>query len=71
MIKSEIVEIDNRHFKHTYSNENYMIRKVGTDEIYTGAYDVLESSFQYVETSDKINDEDDSLNKEYFSDKLR
>lgn len=39
--------IDGREFTHTYS-DTYLIRKVGTDEIYTDAMDVLD--FQYEET---------------------
>jgi len=47
MISTETVTIDGRVFTHTYS-DTYKIRKVGTDEIYTDAMDVLD--FQYEET---------------------
>lgn len=47
MISTEPVTIDGREFTYTYS-DTYMIRKVGTDEIYTDAIDVLD--FQYEET---------------------
>lgn len=39
--------IDGREFTHTYS-DTFKIRKVGTDEIYEDAMDVLD--FQYEET---------------------
>ena len=35
-------------FIHTFSDENKMIRKVGTDKIYCDAMDVLD--FEYEET---------------------
>jgi hypothetical protein len=47
MIRTETVTIDGREFTHTYS-DTFKIRKVGTDEIYTDAMDVLD--FQYEET---------------------
>jgi hypothetical protein len=47
MIRTETVIIDGREFTHTYS-DTFKIRKVGTDEIYTDAIDVLD--FQYEET---------------------
>jgi hypothetical protein len=47
MISTETVTIDGRELTHTYS-DTYLIRKVGTDEIYTDAMDVLD--FQYEET---------------------
>ena len=47
MIIIETITIDGREFIHTYS-DTYIIRKVGTDEIYTDAMDVLD--FEYEET---------------------
>lgn len=38
----------------TYSNEGYMIQKVGTDEIYEEAIDVESTKYEYVETNQKI-----------------
>ena len=38
----------------TYSDNNLMIQKVGTDEIYTSAIDVENSGFEYVETDKPI-----------------
>lgn len=39
-------------FTHTFSDQNKMIRKVGTDEIYSDAMDVLD--FEYEETNEDI-----------------
>jgi hypothetical protein len=47
MIITKTVTIDGRVFTHTYS-DTYKIRKIGTDEIYTDAMDVLD--YQYEET---------------------
>ncbi len=47
MISTETMVIDGREFTHTYS-DTFKIRKVGTDEIYEDAMDVLD--FQYEET---------------------
>ena len=46
MIKVEILE----QFKKTASDSGYKIRKVGTDEIYDEAYDLLTSEYEYEET---------------------
>ena len=35
MIKQETVTFNGREFRRTYSDEGYLIRKVGTDEIYS------------------------------------
>jgi hypothetical protein len=47
MIIKETVTINGREFTHTHS-DTYKIRKIGTDEIYTEAMDVLD--YQYEET---------------------
>ena len=47
MISTETVTIDGREFTYTYS-DTFKIRKVGTDEIYTDAMDVL--PYEYEET---------------------
>ncbi len=51
MISTETVTIDGREFTHTYS-DTYLIRKVGTDEIYTDAMDVL--PYEYEETDQPL-----------------
>ena len=43
----------------TYSNEGYMIQKVGTDEIYEEAIDVESAPYQYIETDQKIEHENE------------
>ena len=48
MIKVEILE----QFKKTYSDENFLIRKIGTNEIYSEAYDLLSSNYEYEETDE-------------------
>lgn len=45
MISTETVNIDGREFTHTYS-DTFKIRKVGTDEIYTDAIDVLDYTYE-------------------------
>ena len=37
----------------TYSNEGYMIQKLGTDEIYEEAIDIETANYEYVETKDR------------------
>ena len=51
MIKIETI---NERLKKTYSDSNKMIRKVGTQEIYTEAVDLITSTFQYEETNIEI-----------------
>ena len=43
---------DGKDLFKTYSDENFMIRKVGTDELYEVAIDV--ESYEYEETDIKI-----------------
>lgn len=38
----------------TYSDSNYMIQKVGTDEVYEEAIDVETSTYEYEETTEPI-----------------
>ena len=56
MIKREFYKERNDGVKlyKTYSDENYRIRKVGTDEIYDEAIDVFPIQYNYEETSEKI-----------------
>ena len=55
MIKREFYKERNDGVKlyKTYSDENYRIRKVGTDEIYDEAIDVFPIQYNYEETSEK------------------
>lgn len=56
MIKREFYKERNDGVKlyKTYSDENYKIQKVGTDEIYDEAIDVESSNYEYIETDEKI-----------------
>ena len=53
MITVENVTINDRQFKKTVS-DTYQIRKVGTDEIYSEAYDLPEKDYEYVETDELL-----------------
>ena len=52
MIKTEFYEerTDGVKLYRTYSDRNMMIRKDGTEEIYSEAIDVEDSGFTYTET---------------------
>lgn len=60
MIKVENVTINNREFKRTFSDTGHMIRKVGTEEVYAEAVDVLSASWQYEETDELIEKESEA-----------
>lgn len=45
----------------SYSDEGYLIQKLGTDEIYTTAIDVEEAPYVYVETDKKPKEKTDEL----------
>ena len=56
MLKKEFYETreDGIKLYRTYSDENYMIRKIGTEEIYEEAIDVENAPYEYEETDEKI-----------------
>lgn len=54
MIIQETVTINDKQFKHTFSDSNLYIQKEGTEEEYAEAFDVLSSTFTYVETDKQI-----------------
>ena len=54
MVKTENIVINDTTFKRTYSDEDYYIQKVGTDEIYSEAVDVLDKNYTYIETDEKL-----------------
>lgn len=58
MIVVETVKFGEREFKRTYSDKGFIIQKVGTNEKYSEAVDVLNSDFEYEETAEKIESED-------------
>ena len=45
----------------SYSNEGYLIQKLGTDEIYTEAIDVENAPYVYAETDEKIDISDNEV----------
>ena len=53
MITIENIIINGRQFKKTVS-DTYLIRKVGTDEIYSEAYDLPEKDYEYEETEELL-----------------
>jgi hypothetical protein len=59
MIVKEFYETreDGTNLYKTYSDENYYIQKVGTDEVYSEAIDVENSTYEYIETKEKIEDD--------------
>ena len=53
MLINEIIVLDGREFRHNYSNEGYYI--VRNDDVkYIDAIDILESSYTYTESDEKI-----------------
>lgn len=54
MIITEIVMIDGKQYKHTFSTTNHYIRKVGTEEVYPEVFDSMNSSFEYEEIGEQI-----------------
>ncbi len=44
------VEVLNERLKRTYSDSGKVIKKVGTEEFYSEAVDLITSTFEYEET---------------------
>ena len=57
MITVENIIINGRQFKKTVS-DTYLIRKVGTDEVYSEAYDLPEKDYEYEETDELLPKDD-------------
>lgn len=53
---------DGVNLYRTYSNKDLYIRKIGTDEIYEEAIDVESSHYEYEETDEKIEKEENDEN---------
>lgn len=51
---------DGVNLYRTYSNENYMIHKIGTEEIYEEAIDVENAPYEYEETTELIEGESEN-----------
>lgn len=54
MVVKEIIDINGRTFQRHYSDNNKIIHKVGTDEYYEEAIDLLERIWEYEETDTDI-----------------
>lgn len=57
MIVTEEVQFGKKTFKRTYSDQGYIIKKIGTEERYSEAIDILDSDFEYKETNEKVEGE--------------
>ena len=57
MILSEVIvnEIDGRQLRKTTSLDGHLLRKVGTDEYYSEAYDILSANYDYEEVDEELN----------------
>ena len=55
MILSEVIvnEIDGRQLRRTTSLDGHLLHKVGTDEYYSEAYDLIDANFEYEEVNEK------------------
>lgn len=49
-----ITREDGVNLYRTYSDEDFKIKKIGTDEIYDEAIDIETSNYEYEETTEKI-----------------
>ncbi|MCK9456899.1 MAG: hypothetical protein M0R31_06360 [Candidatus Riflebacteria bacterium] len=52
-----VVETLSERLKRTYSDNNKVIRKIGTDEHYTEAIDLISKDYEYEETDIEIEEE--------------
>lgn len=57
MILSEVIvnELDGRQLRRTTSLDGHMLHKVGTDEYYSEAYDILGANYDYEEVDEERN----------------
>ena len=57
MILSEVIvnEIDGRQLRKTTSLDGHLLHKVGTDEYYSEAYDILSANYDYEEVDEDLN----------------
>lgn len=64
MIITENIILNNKQFRKTYSNENFYIQKVGTEEIYSEAIDIPTANYEYIETDKKIEESEEQIEEE-------
>lgn len=57
MIIYENKILDGNSFIYCYSDQHKKIRKIGTNEIYDEAYDLLECDYKYEETDIEIEEQ--------------
>lgn len=62
MLIQEIVTINDKQFKHSYSSDNKYIKQIETEALYKDAYDILIREFHYIETDTDIVEEEDDDN---------
>ena len=57
MILSEVIvnELDGRQLRRTISLDGHLLHKVGTDEYYSEAYDILGANYDYEEVDENLN----------------
>ena len=57
MILSEVIvnELDGRQLRRTISLDGHLLHKVGTDEYYYEAYDILSANYDYEEVDEDLN----------------
>ena len=57
MILSEVIvnELDGRQLRRTTSLDGHLLHKVGTDEYYSEAYDILSANYDYEEVDEDLN----------------
>ena len=57
MILSEVIvnELDGRQLRRTISLDGHLLHKVGTDEYYSEAYDILGANYDYEEVDEELN----------------
>ena len=53
MIKTETIELNGKQFKRTYS-DTYKIKKIGIEEVYDEAVDILSANYEYEETDQTL-----------------
>ena len=57
MILSEVIvnELDGRQLRRTTSLDGHLLHKIGTDEYYSEAYDILGANYDYEEVDEELN----------------
>jgi len=61
MIKTEIIEINGKTFKKTYSDNNKYIKKLESNEEYSDAIDIIDSNYKYIETDKEVLKPDEDI----------